>query len=91
MGEHVEVLYQGEWYSGVVMVLNEVSSDGVLCTRVFFNRNDPTGRDDEGWGNIWIPNDEIAARIRHRALRTYHASLRVDKSAAFKNSVDIRF
>lgn len=50
VGDRVEVLYQGEWYSGLVMALNEVSSDGVLCTRVFFNRNDPTGRADGGVG-----------------------------------------
>ena len=91
MGDHVEVLYQGEWYSGLVTAEDEVSSDGVLCMRVFFNRNDPTGRADRGWGHILIPIGEIAARIRNSALRAYHASLRDNKSAAFKNSVKIRF
>ena len=89
--DRVEILYKGEWYRGIVVGEDVLSRDGVLCMKVLFNPNDPTGLTVEGRGIYWLPNDQIDTHIRHYLLHSMHASLRVNKSSAFKNSVDIRF
>ena len=91
LGDRVELLYKGEWYRGTVWGEDVLSKDGNPCIKIAFNPNDPTGKSTQGLGYILIPNDEIDALIRHESLAAYHDSLRVDKSAGFKNSVNIRF